>query len=177
MPDEACNERSHYEVLGFVNSASTSKQDLKTAYHRALLYHHPDKAQNASVKDGTTRFKHDSTVTYTIDQITTAYNIISDPVARASYDKQLSLTRKKAKELDERTLHDGLETYDLDDLKYDDDRASWYRECRCGDQRGYLLNEADLDGESSEGQIYIACKGCSLWIKVLFSLAEDDLEE
>jgi diphthamide biosynthesis protein 4 len=59
-------------------------------------------------------------------------------------------------------------------LVYDEDKNIWSRGCRCGDSNGYMLTEAELERESSEGEIYVACKGCSLWIKVLFGTTESD---
>jgi len=68
----------------------------------------------------------------------------------------------------------GIETVDLDDLKVDEAQGIWYRSCRCGDERGFLIKEADLEEAAEDGEISVGCKGCSLWLKVLFGVMEDD---
>ncbi|CAG8920704.1 unnamed protein product [Penicillium salamii] len=178
-----------YEVLSlpFAASSSTapSKQQIKLAYHKALLKHHPDKA-GAIAKDTALRStatpsaagSADSPGPYTIDQITTAYKTISDPVLRAEYDRSLRLDRQKVAEREKtaHVFHTGLEVVDLEDLACDEgaDGDVWYRGCRCGDERGFSVTEDDLEREAEHGEIVIGCRGCSLWLKILFAVGEDD---
>jgi len=62
-----------YEVLGA--EVTASEDDIKKAYRRAALKHHPDK--NADDREGAeTRFKSHNT----------AYEILSDPATRKRYD-------------------------------------------------------------------------------------------
>ena len=149
------------------------RQDVKAAYHRALLLNHPDKIQRPAViptNAGTSETR------FTIVQITTAYTTLSDPKQRAAYDRQLDQDRWKSREeIAPKTIHGGVETYDLDDLSFDESGQFWYRNCRCGDERGYKVTHADLDTEEDYGEIHMGCKGCSLWIKVLFgAVAESE---
>jgi diphthamide biosynthesis protein 4 len=181
-----------YEILSLPFMASStgtvlSKQQIKLAYHKALLKHHPDKA-GAVAKDaglnGSTTSPSTSTSNhlfrstdsppqpYTIDQITTAYKTLSDPFLRAEYDRSLRLDRVKVAEKSGDVFHTGLEVVDLEDLACDEgeDGDCWYRGCRCGDERGFLVSEEDLERESEHGEIVIGCRGCSLWLKILFAV-------
>jgi len=72
-------------------------------------------------------------------------------------------------------FHTGIETVDLDDLNVNEAQGIWYRGCRCGDERGFLVREADLEEAVDDGEISVGCKGCSLWLKVLFGVMEDDV--
>jgi diphthamide biosynthesis protein 4 len=57
-----------------------------------------------------------------------------------------------------------------------DDETSeqiWYRSCRCGDERGFVIMESDLEDAAQEGEIRVGCTGCSLWLRVLFGVVED----
>jgi molecular chaperone DnaJ len=62
-----------YAVLGVARSATSS--DLRRAYRHLALAHHPDRAGPASAP----RFA----------QIADAYRVLSDPVARSTYDATL----------------------------------------------------------------------------------------
>ena len=178
MPDDYSDiEPTFYKILGLTSRPPSDlfQRDVKAAYHRALLRYHPDKI-NASM----TAKKHvpqQSEEFYTVDQIAEAYNTLASPVTRAAYDKELELspTGTIGKFKTEK-LHNGVEVHDLEDLVYNEDSNVWSRGCRCGDPQGYVVTEAELERESNEGDIYVACKGCSLWIKVLFDTTESDCE-
>jgi diphthamide biosynthesis protein 4 len=181
-----------YEILSLPFMASStgtvlSKQQIKLAYHKALLKHHPDKAgavaKDAALNGSTTssststsnplfRSTDSSRQPYTIDQITTAYKTLSDPLLRAEYDRSLRLDRVKVADKTGDVFHTGLEVVDLEDLACDEseDGDCWYRGCRCGDERGFLVSEEDLERESEHGEIVIGCRGCSLWLKILFAV-------
>jgi curved DNA-binding protein CbpA len=190
------NIADFYEVLNipFLDSAPVlSKQQIKLAYHRALLKHHPDKASAALASHAkppvlsSTRADHASvgTRTYTIDEITKAYQTLSDPALRGAYDRTLRLQRlrtgEKLKDAD--VFHTGLEVVDLEDMNYEEALESrgagayWYRSCRCGDEQGFIVTEDELEREAQHGEIVIGCQGCSLWMKVLFAVADDQTDE
>ncbi|KAJ5095939.1 hypothetical protein NUU61_005295 [Penicillium alfredii] len=196
MTRTTASNTDYYEILSlpFTGSTATvlSKQQIKLAYHKALLKHHPDKAgavaQDAGLKgvpaaNGIFSRSDDDTArrrSYTIDEITTAYKTLSDPLLRAEYDRSLRLDRSKAAEREKAgdVFHTGLEIVDLEDLACDEDGgagdehggACWYRGCRCGDERGFLVTEGDLEREAEHGEIVIGCRGCSLWLKILFAV-------
>ncbi|KAJ5671614.1 hypothetical protein N7507_000741 [Penicillium longicatenatum] len=175
----------YYRVLEipFSSNSTTplSNLQIKLAYHKALLKHHPDKAgavaqhsSTASSASATSKFpssKGDQR-SYTIDEITSAYKTLSDPQLRAEYDRSLRLNRSKSAEDSTEVFHTGLETVDLDDMDYDEEEGSWYRGCRCGDERGFSVTEAHLESSMDHGEVVIGCVGCSLYMKILFA-AED----
>jgi molecular chaperone DnaJ len=68
-------KRDYYEILGV--SRDAGPEDLKKAYRRLAVKHHPDKnpaADRASAED---RFK----------ELSEAYQVLSDPERRAQYDR------------------------------------------------------------------------------------------
>lgn len=163
-----------YAVLGLPsptpNTPPPSPQILKDAYRRALLIYHPDKS---------TTYAQDKERP-TVDEIVLAYETLSSPLLRASHDRELLF--RKAQDVPGRehdhASHPGLETEDLDDLEYDEAVTVWYRSCRCGQERGYILGEMQLEKAADAGQdeVFIGCSGCSLWLKVSFAIAEGDKE-
>ncbi|QGA20344.1 hypothetical protein EYB26_008046 [Talaromyces marneffei] len=177
--------KDYYSILNIPSTDSSSgklpiisRQQLKNAYHKALLKHHPDKSSPSPSPAPASR---EQSNTYTVDDITNAYKVLFDPVLRAEYDRRLILQRKKVVEKSEDvSFHTGLEIVDLEDLIEQDDEAtgssSWYRGCRCGDKKGFIVTEDELEAEAQHGEILVGCRGCSLWIKVLFAV-EDDVED
>ena len=159
-------EQGHYEILSLPASQSLrnqlKEQDIKLAYRRALLLHHPDKSTPPPTAPSTTTKP-------TIDQITLAYKTLISPALRTNYDRTQALKAPRATQ----TSHPGLETIDLDDLLHDDQQNLWYRSCRCGKERAYTITEEELDMHTEEGEIVTGCQGCSLWLRVTFAVAED----
>jgi len=161
---------THYEVLGLPetiqNDVTIPIRTLRGAYKRALLQNHPDKRKNALDTSNTV---------YTVDQISTAFTILANVDSRREYDTQqkLSGTSNKHTNRGEEVFKTGVEVLDLDDLEEDEEQNVWYRSCRCGDSRGFLIAEADLEEAAEEGEISVGCRGCSLWIKVLFGVVEE----
>jgi len=178
MPAESSRtEPTYYKILGLSHhtSSTLSKQDVRAAYHHTLLRHHPDKF-NASLSNERPTPRQDEE-SYTVDQIKQAYHTLASPLMRAAYDKQLDLSpRGKDGKWTKEALHNGVEVHDLEDLVYDEDTNVWSRGCRCGDSHGYVLTETELERESSEGEICVACKGCSLWVKIQFGTTESGRE-
>lgn len=118
----------YYHILNLpftTPPAALSKQQLKIAYHKALLKHHPDKAISVAATparththDTKTAYRSspdrnaDTSPTFTIDEITAAYKTLSDPALRAEYDRVLRLERVTAGKGDkgaEAAFHTGLE--------------------------------------------------------------------
>jgi diphthamide biosynthesis protein 4 len=165
---------THYEILdlpdGIRRATAIPAQTVRTAYRRALLRNHPDKS---SAKNLSTTSAYSS---YSIDQITQAYTILSEPRSRAAYDKELKLrghiNDNYGVESQEK-FHTGVESVDLDDLDVDEERGIWYRRCRCGDDRGFFIAEHDLEEAAGDGELEVGCRGCSLWLKVLFGVMDN----
>lgn len=170
---------THYEILGLPeairNESHIPAQTMKSAYRRALLQNHPDKSQVQSKAS-----LHTGVRAYSIDQISEAFQILSNSRSRATYDKELKLQREntnteggKGGQGQGQGFRTGVETVDLDDLEVDDDQNLWYRSCRCGDERGFLIAETDLEEAAEDGEVNVGCRGCSLWLKVQFGVIED----
>jgi len=160
---------NHYQVLGLPSfpddHRSISQQDIRNAYRRALLQHHPDKSPAISSLQA-------AKAKYTVDDITAAYKILYDPSTRSEFDRQLRLLMSHSAQPVAKPLS-GLETIDLDDLEFDSARNVWYRSCRCGNNKGYLITEDDLEKEAEHGEIITGCGGCSLWLKVVFQQTDE----
>ncbi|KAI1612307.1 cytochrome c peroxidase [Exophiala viscosa] len=172
MPDPPTpreeRQPTHYDVLQLDRHADWSRltlDNIKAAYRRALLIHHPDKTIISSRPAQPT-----PTCTYSIDDIAVAYEVLSDPAKRRAYDATLDTPNGSV--LTEKSAHIGVEAFDLEDLNYDETESIWSKSCRCGDEHGYILTESDLERESQHGEVYVGCRGCSLFIKVLFGLQE-----
>ena len=156
--------QNHYDVLLLDSRQALSLEIIKRAYHRALLLSHPDKSNVATPL----RPK------YTIDQITHAYNVLKDPSERSSFDRSIRLNNQNSTLTKKPTESDPTgEVVDLDELEYDDKQNLWYRACRCGQERGFMVTESDLEKRTADGEALVGCQGCSLWIKVLFA-AQDE---
>ncbi|KAL6250583.1 Diphthamide biosynthesis protein 4 [Rhinocladiella similis] len=175
---------THYDVLQLPRHqdwSRVSQEDIKSAYRHALLIHHPDKAAHVSLQTQQQQQQqqqqrqqkprsHNSTPVYSIDDIVVAYEVLTDPGKRRIYNE--TLDKKDGSASNIKGTHVGVEVFDLEDLQHDERKNIWFKACRCGDEQGYVLTETDLDNESQHGEIYVGCQGCSLFIKVLFALAE-----
>jgi diphthamide biosynthesis protein 4 len=68
--------RTYYDVLGLpVSPAQVSLQEIKAAYHRALLTAHPDKGIGTSGAD--------------VDLVREAWRVLSNDVLRKEYDDKV----------------------------------------------------------------------------------------
>ncbi len=170
----------HYQVLSLpspAHSTRASTNEIKTAYRQALLQHHPDK-RGAAAKSSFG--KPTSGISYSIDQITLAYEILSSPKARAELDRALllqpHLSGPGISKTHEHSHHTGLETVDLDDMSFEEGDNVWYRGCRCGDSRGYSVLESELEEAADQAEILTGCRGCSLWLRVVFQVVAEGHE-
>ncbi|KAG5928532.1 hypothetical protein E4U53_002635 [Claviceps sorghi] len=168
---------THYTILGLSPAILDGQQHhptlLKKAYRRALLRHHPDK--NPSPYPESPRAPVDSKPSpdvYTVDQIATAFAVLSSPGQRAEYDAGLRQSQALARPAGPK-FQTGVENVDLDDLSFDGETERWYRSCRCGNDRGYLFGEDDLVEVEDEGALLVGCQDCSLWLRVHFAVVND----
>ncbi|KAL9095623.1 MAG: hypothetical protein Q9165_002055 [Trypethelium subeluteriae] len=168
------SSQEHYTSLGLSASEHTQydAQSIKLAYRKALLLHHPDKTSQTPPHNSSD-FSPPKTSVPTIDDISFAYQVLSNPRTRTEYDRQLLLqsrTTTRRKEDDAEAFHSGLDTVDLDDLAYDEEEGVWTRECRCGQERGFVVTEVELEREVESGEVCVGCRGCSLWLRVVFAV-------
>ncbi|KAF2725648.1 DnaJ domain protein [Polychaeton citri CBS 116435] len=168
MTVRQAHEDSHYSVLGlerYQDGAPLTPQQVKASYKKALLIFHPDKFKSSESKNS-------GTAQYSVDDIALAYKILSDPHLRGQYDNALRQTRFDGKSPQEVFHHTGLDTVDLDDLNFDEEQNVWTKDCRCGSQVGFLVTEPELLENVDDGELIVGCRGCSLWLRVLFSMEE-----
>src|SRR6476620_4290482 len=69
------SKRDYYEVLGV--SKNASDEDIKKAYRKHAMKHHPDRNQGDSASKAEEKFK----------ECKEAYEMLSDPQKRAAYDQ------------------------------------------------------------------------------------------
>ena len=162
---------SHYGILGLPSPNSTGHKvsllDIKAAYRRALLHYHPDKSSSAFGAAANA-----ASSKYSVDQILLAYKTLIDPASRLQYDQ--SLKSAPVSTLDAEQPGPGLESVDLDDMEFDTRDTTWNRGCRCGNERGFVVTEDDLEKYADLGEILTDCRGCSLWRKVTYASADRD---
>jgi diphthamide biosynthesis protein 4 len=161
QPCSSDDTPDYYTVLNLATrklDPSLSPTEVKAAYKRALLQHHPDKVKSKSPSSG-----------ITVDSIALAYKILSSPALKTEYDLGLQTSRPKD---DDKVFRTGLDTVDLDDLIFDEGKELWTRGCRCGDDAGFVVTEAELELNAEDGELIIGCRGCSLWLRVLFGVEE-----
>ncbi|KXT13080.1 hypothetical protein AC579_4901 [Pseudocercospora musae] len=154
----------YYEILGLTGQRQAQiipVDELRHAYKRTLLVQHPDKKGVLSSKE--------QNADASVDDIAEAYRVLGDAKLRSEYDRQLSI-RKGPGNGAENTRHTGMETVDLGDLDFHEESEQWTRYCRCGSEPAFVVTEAELDKNVEFGELITGCKGCSLWLKVLFSV-------
>lgn len=155
-----------YQMLGLVEEQHdpviTSDQ-LRQAYKRALLHNHPDKQTAADTAKQSQRLS--------VDQISEAFKVLSDPELRSQYDRKLRLEHQNGT-ADVATRHTGMETVDLEELDFNESSCIWLRDCRCGSKPAYIVTETELEKNADFGELITGCKGCSLWLNVLFTVED-----
>lgn len=168
---------SFYEILGLSpdtqHDSIISASVLRNAYRRALLQNHPDKSSPLTGSSSSRKAK------YTVDQISEAFSVLGNAKARSKYDADFKLQQavNDTRGNGAHAFQTGVEVVDLDDLLFDEEEHLWHRSCRCGQERGFEVREQDLEDSADEGEVSVGCKGCSLWMRVLFGVVEEDVED
>jgi diphthamide biosynthesis protein 4 len=102
-----------YTILQIPPTASLA--DIKTAYHKLALLHHPDKSSGESE---------------IFNSINTAYNTLSNPVSRLAHDNALKESQNLC-----------IDTISEEELSILED-GNYSYDCRCGDV--YLISKVML---------------------------------
>lgn len=189
-----------YEILSLSPSSDITPALIKQAYRRALLTHHPDKAASSIHRNQQSSFSTTTSTTptnlsstgqrkalYTIDQISLAYTTLSSPRLKTQYDASLRSSRSSFTKSNsssrswEEDFQTGIDTVDLDDLDFveagNGNKDTWYRSCRCGNERGFALTEENLEENADLGEVLVQCADCTIWLRVCYVVAEDEDEE
>jgi len=140
---------------------------IKKAYHAALLRHHPDKLSLTSTSSTS------PTSTPSIDQIAAAYKTISSPGLRREYNEALFALGATPTQAGSEVV----QTVDLDEFTYEEgeDRGRYVKSCRCGEEKGFVIEEVELERVTEEGggEVVVGCVGCSLWWRVGFDVVDE----
>jgi diphthamide biosynthesis protein 4 len=119
-------------------------KEIQKSYQKLCLLYHPDK-NKSKIQE--------------FYKIQKAYEILSNPESRNEYDLMLLKSNK---------MGPVQEDLDLDEMDYDDNRGIYSSPCRCGGE--FSVTEDQLEG----GVGGIECSRCSLCVKLLYQLAEED---
>lgn len=144
-----------YRLLGVPRDAT--QEQIKKAYHQALLRHHPDKNRSAEQAQGSPA---------SIDDLLHAFKILSNESLRETYDKSVRSGSHPPK-TGPRPAH----IISLDDFLEieDDENTHWTYQCRCGGV--FRLAEDDLEQDVH----LIGCDGCSetVWASYEVEVLDD----
>ena len=136
-----------YEVLSIERTSSV--QEIKAAYHRALLQHHPDKVRTAPSK-----------IKMDMATIKMAYITLSSPKDRHEYDMKLMGKDRNPSGTPRPAQFLSLE-------EFEEDGGIWRYTCRCGGT--YRISEEDMERE-----LHLSgCDGCSEVVWVGFEVVEE----
>ena len=144
-------------------SPSASSAEVKAAYHRALLLHHPDKAFANGRQNG---ILHEASILEddrpSVSLIRDAYITLSNAASRATYD---ATVRSSPKNSSFSTTQRPAEVVSLEEFKVVDPEDgkqsdSWSHPCRCGST--YRISEEQMNNDVH----LIGCQGCSeaVWV-------------
>lgn len=149
-----------------------TRAQIKHAYRTTVLGHHPDKQALKSQSTSSQSNRH------SVDIIQLARSILLSPSLRYQYDAEFLVARQGYASKDKANLSRlaVVETLDLDEMTYIHQTNAYSWPCRCGSSPAYevtedALLETPLD-ESGQGELVVACGGCSLYKRIVFEDAE-----
>jgi diphthamide biosynthesis protein 4 len=142
-----------YHILEIQQDAS--QEEVKRAYHQALLRHHPDKKRADS---GLTPITIPA-----IDTLREAFQILSSPSSRQIYDQTLKSSLSSSQ-----TPPRPANVVSLDDFQVvpRGDSSTWTYTCRCGGT--FVISEQLLD----EDIHLVGCDCCSEVVWVGYEIQE-----
>ncbi|KAI8393960.1 uncharacterized protein BYT42DRAFT_552884 [Radiomyces spectabilis] len=139
---------THYEVLGISETADVDY--IKQRFQQLILVHHPDK-------------NTDSANDQQVYRILKAWEVLRNAEKRRQYDLELKASRSRQQ------ISINAEI-DLDDMEYDEENRVYFSPCRCSGF--YEITENDLE----RGVEIVGCDLCSLRVRILYDVVEDDGE-
>ncbi|KZT40122.1 DnaJ-domain-containing protein, partial [Sistotremastrum suecicum HHB10207 ss-3] len=132
-----------YELLSISRTASI--EEIKQAYRRTLLRHHPDRQRGSSAFDASL--------------LKRAYQTLVSPASRALYDASLGKTELRGPE------SRPAQVVSLEE--FEERGTGWTYRCRCGGQ--YELSEREIESETH----VVGCDGCSETIWAGYEVVEE----
>lgn len=130
---------------------AASAAEIKAAYHRALLLHHPDKLLASDHRKDA----------IDLDLLKRAFMTLSTPELRAKYDAARLRPHSGPRPAQVVSLEDFTVHEDADDIY-------WTYDCRCGGT--YRITEKDMEKD----QHLIGCHTCSEVVWVGYEVADED---
>lgn len=167
-----------YEALGLPPPGAGqvyTAEEIKAAYRRALLKHHPDKAKTAAADTTQSTGSKAGQPKFSVDDISRARDILIDAGLRREYNRHLTAQSDGSghQGLVKPSLSGtGLETIDLEDMTFSEDTERYSRACRCGSDVGFQVSESELEAEADSGEVVVSCPGCSLSARIVFQVDE-----
>ena len=144
-------------------SKSASAPEIKLAYHRALLLHHPDKQHLNGLSAGDA---NGTAQDVDIGLIQQAYTTLSSSSLRQAYDaNRASSAAASAGPRPAQVV--SLEEFD-EEAQAGGNGSAWTYACRRGGK--YVIREPDMERD----QHLIGCSGCSEVVWVGYEVAEDE---
>ncbi|PVG02004.1 DnaJ-domain-containing protein [Serendipita vermifera] len=155
-------ETNWYRILGLEMDAT--QQQIKRAYHQALLRHHPDKNINLSI-DQKPLVDSSPTSPLEVHTLRQAFEILSNPASRELYDEQLR-SSSSSSSTDSKGGPRPAHVVSLDEFEQQDgaegssEPTQWVYPCRCGGS--FIVTEHLLESDVH----LISCDACSeaLWV-------------
>ncbi|CAL9127194.1 unnamed protein product [Musa textilis] len=153
-------QRTHYEILSVEEHASYD--EIRASYKAAILNSHPDKLHKKS--DAYSDHQRDFL------DVQKAWEVLSDSMSRANYDKELQSMRQE--------LEVPANEIELGDMSVESvgDFLELFYECTCGDyfsitwselkEMGIIMDKESVEVHSSTvslpASVLIPCGSCSL---------------
>ncbi|KAF2069699.1 hypothetical protein CYY_008985 [Polysphondylium violaceum] len=153
---------NYYEILNVQQNADY--KEIKKSFSALILQYHPDKNNSNSNSSGSTLDDKDKNKYLEIQK---AWEVLRDDDKRKQYDSEL-LEQGRQKY----SVSDEVDIDDMELVMDEEDGCDYYSyPCRCGSK--YTITEDDL-----LDNLDIAwCTGCSLTIRVLYNLVQDEDDE
>jgi diphthamide biosynthesis protein 4 len=147
-----------YRVLNIDKEIKPSTEQIKRKYLELVQLHHPDKQDGCNDDD-------------MFIQIQQAYEILRDTKKRKAYDEEYERYLYATNKTSFGEVSEFINISEMEFLE-EENKFSW--SCRCGSS--YDIESNDVDGEHSFQSIIVGCRSCSLKIKVVNDLDDEDDE-